>query len=301
MRGGSIKYLLKEGVRNVWSNRLMTFASVGVLTACLLIVGFAMLFSENVKSIVGYIEDQNEIIAYLEKDNTEEENFAIGAELKKISDLEEIVYYDKDQVWEQQMDKLGSAANLFEDSGDNPFHAYYSLREKDLSKIAATVSQIEAIDGVESVSSAPGLAKVIVKLDQMVTLFGGAIILALVLVSLVIIANTIRASVFTRRKEINIMKYVGATDGFIRVPFMVEGVLLGIISALLAFLLIWGGYEALISSLNSDATVSFLANALKNTVPFQAVATRLSLSFLGAGILTGALGSVISVRNHLKV
>ncbi len=301
MKGASIKYLLKEGVRNLWSNRLMTFASVGVLTACLLIVGFAMLFSENVTSIVGFIEDQNEIIAYLETGNTEEQNQAIGEQLRKIADIDEVVYYSKDQVWEMQMEKLGSAANLFEDSGDNPFHAYYSLKEKDLSKISTTVKEIEQIDGIEEVSSSTGLAKTVVKVRQMVTLFGGAIILALVLVSLVIIANTIRAAVFTRRKEINIMKYVGATDGFIRFPFMVEGVILGIISALLAFLLIWGGYEALLRSLGSDMTVSFLASALSNTLPFKEVALRLGLSFLGAGILTGALGSVISVRNHLKV
>lgn len=301
MKGASIKYLLKEGVRNLWSNRLMTFASVGVLTACLLIVGFAMLFSENVTSIVGFIEDQNEIIAYLETGNTEEQNQAIGEQLRKIADIDEVVYYSKDQVWEMQMEKLGSAANLFEDSGDNPFHAYYSLKEKDLSQISTTVKEIEQIDGIEEVSSSTGLAKTVVKVRQMVTLFGGAIILALVLVSLVIIANTIRAAVFTRRKEINIMKYVGATDGFIRFPFMVEGVILGIISALLAFLLIWGGYEALLRSMSSDMTVSFLASALSNTLPFKEVALRLGLSFLGAGVLTGALGSVISVRNHLKV
>ena len=301
MKGASFKYLLKEGARNLWSNRLMTFASVGVLTACLLIVGFAMLFSENVTSIVGFVEEQNEIVAYLEMDNTEEENQAIGEKLEAIADIDEVVYYSKDQVFEMQMESLGSAANLFEDNGDNPFYAYYSLKEKDLTKIEATVKQVEGIEGIKEVDSPTTFAKTIVKIRQMVTLFGSVIVLALVLVSLVIIANTIRASVFTRRKEINIMKYVGATDGFIRFPFMVEGVILGIISAVLAFLLIWGGYEALYRSLQTDMTVSFLASALKSTLPFKEVALQLGLSFLGAGILTGALGSVISVRSHLKV
>ncbi len=301
MKGASFKYLLKEGARNLWSNRLMTFASVGVLTACLLIVGFAMLFSENVTSIVGFVEEQNEIVAYLKMDNTEEQNQAIGEKLRAISDIDEVTYYSKDQVFEMQMESLGSAANLFEDNGDNPFYAYYSLKEKDLTKIESTVKQIEGIEGIEEVSSPTTFAKTIVKIRQMVTLFGSVIVLALVLVSLVIIANTIRAAVFTRRKEINIMKYVGATDGFIRFPFMVEGVILGIISAALAFLLIWGGYEALYRSLQNDMTVSFLASALKSTLPFKEVALQLGLSFLGAGILTGAFGSVISVRNHLKV
>lgn len=301
MRGASIKYLFKEGIRNLWSNRMMTLASVGVLTACLLIVGFAMLFSVNITSVVGFIEDQNEIVAYLEKDNTEEQNHLIGDQLRKIADIGEVSYFSKEQVWDMQMEKLGSAANLFEDNEDNPFHAYYSLKEKDLSKISTTVEQIKQIEGIEEVASSTSFAKSIVKVRQMVTIFGGAIILALVLVSLVIIANTIRAAVFTRRKEINIMKYVGATDGFIRFPFMVEGIILGILSALLAFLLVWGGYEALLRSMNSDMTVSFIANALKSVLPFREVAPKLGLSFLAAGVLTGALGSAISVRNHLKV
>ena len=126
-------------------------------------------------------------------------------------------------------------------------------------------------------------------------------ILALVLVALVIIANTIRAAVFSRRKEINIMKYVGATNGFIRTPFMVEGVVLGGISALLAFLLVWLSYGLLVSTLTGDMSMSFVASALENVLPFGAVALKLFLLFFGSGVVTGALGSIISVRNHLKV
>lgn len=301
MNGGALKYLLKEGVKNLWTNRLMTFASVGVLTACLLIVGFAMLFSQNVNSMVGYLEDQNEIVVYLEKENTEERNVEIASELEQISDLKEITYFDRATVFQLQKEKLGSAAALLDDDDDNPYYAYYTVKEKDLEKITATVAAINEIEGVKQVSFYKGFADAIVKLKNMVNLFGGAIIIALVLVSLVIIANTIRAAVFTRRKEINIMKYVGATDNFIRFPFMVEGLLLGLISAILAFLIIWGGYAMLSDAILKNSTVTFLASMMQRLLPFKEVALKLGLCFAGAGVITGMLGSIISVRSHLKV
>lgn len=301
MSGGGLKYLLKEGVKNLWTNRLMTFASGGVLTACLLIVGFAMLFSQNVNSMVGYLEDQNEIVVYLEKENTEERNIEIASELKQISDLKEVTYFDRATVFQLQKEKLGSASALLDDDDDNPYYAYYTVKEKDLEKITATVAAIKKIEGVKQVSFYKDFADAIVKVKNMVNLFGGAIIIALVLVSLVIIANTIRAAVFTRRKEINIMKYVGATDNFIRFPFMVEGLLLGLISAVLAFLMMWGGYTMLANAILENSTVTFLASMMQRMLPFKEVAVGLGLCFAGAGIVTGMLGSIISVRTHLKV
>ena len=301
MKGGSAKYLIKEGFRNLWTNRLMTFASVGVLTACLLLVGFAVLFSENVSSIVGYVEEQNELVAFLKKDNTEEENLALQKQIAAMEDVDEVVYVTKEEAWDIQKEKLGDAASLLEENGDNPYYAYFTIREKDLEKIDITTAAIEKLDGIEKVNSSNGFAKSIVQIRKMVNIFGGAVIAALVLVSLVIIANTIRSVVFSRRKEINIMKYVGATNGFIRVPFLVEGVILGVIAAAVSFLLIWGGYSLLYDALTGDMMASFVANALKSMLPFREVALQVGLLFLGAGVLTGTLGSLISVRNHLKV
>lgn len=301
MNIGNLKYLLKEGVRNLWTNRLMTLASIGVLTACLMMIGFAMLFSDNVNNIVGYIEEQNEMVVFLEKENTEEENLALKKQIEGMSDVSKIDYITKEKAWEIQKDKLGDAAALLEENGDNPYYAYFVVREKDLSKVDATSAAIGALDGVQQVNSSNGFANTIVQLRQMVNFFGGAVIIALVLVSLVILANTIRAAVFSRRKEINIMKYVGATNGFIRLPFMVEGIVLGAISALLAFLLVWLGYCLLVNTLTGDATVSFIANALQNLLPFREVSLKLCLLFFGAGIVTGMLGSVMSIRSHLKV
>lgn len=301
MKGSSLKYLMKEGARNLWSNRLMSFASVGVLTACLLLVGFAILFSANVNNFVNYIENQNEMVVFLSLENSEERNLAIGDELRAVADVDSIEYFSRDAVWELEKEKLGDAGALLEENGDNPFLAYYKVTEKDLAKLETTAAQIEQIDGVEKVNASKEFAGTILNVQKMVTIFGTAIIAALVLVSLVIIANTIRAAVFTRRKEINIMKYVGATDGFIRFPFMVEGIILGVIAAVLSFLLIWAGYAALFQNIRETTTVSFLSNALKDMLPFREVALTLGLSFLGAGALTGMIGSLISIRSHLKV
>ncbi len=300
MNIGNLKYLLKEGLRNLWANRLMTLASVGVLTACLLLIGCAILFSDNVNSVVGYVEDQNEIVVFLDKENTEDENAALRTQIEEMADVESVTYTSKEQAWEIQKDKLGAAAALLEENGDNPYYAYFTVREKDLSKINETTAALSALDGVKQVNSSNEFATAVISLRRMVSIFGGILILALVLVSLVIIANTIRAAVFSRRKEINIMKYVGATNSFIRLPFLVEGVALGFLSALIAFLLCWICYALLVSSLTGNSE-TFLAAALENILPFSAVAGKLALLFFGAGTVTGTLGSVISVRNHLKV
>ncbi len=300
MNIGNLKYLLKEGLRNLWTNRLMTLASVGVLTACLLLIGCAILFSDNINSVVGYVEDQNEIVVFLEKENTEEENAAIGTRIKEMADVESVTYTSKEQAWEIQKEKLGAAAALLEENGDNPYYAYFTVRENDLSKINETTAALSALEGVKQVNSSNEFAMAVISLRRMVSVFGGILILALVLVSLVIIANTIRAAVFSRRKEINIMKYVGATNGFIRLPFLVEGVALGFLSAVIAFLLCWLCYALLVSSLTGNSG-TFLAAALENILPFSAVAGKLALLFFGAGTVTGTLGSLISVRNHLKV
>ncbi|MBQ4153499.1 MAG: permease-like cell division protein FtsX, partial [Oscillospiraceae bacterium] len=164
MNIGNIKYLLKEGVRNLWTNRLMTLASVGVLTACLMLVGYAMLFSDNVNSIVGYIEDQNEMVVFLEKENTEEENLQLMTQIQSMSDVEKVEYITEEEAWEIQKEKLGEAAALLEENGDNPYYAYFTVREKDLSKIDETATAIEALEGIKQVNSSKGFANSIIQL-----------------------------------------------------------------------------------------------------------------------------------------
>ncbi|MGI5896655.1 MAG: permease-like cell division protein FtsX [Oscillospiraceae bacterium] len=302
MKASSFKYLVKEGGKNVWLNRLMSFASVGVLTTCLLLIGFSWLLSANINNMVTSIGDQNEVVFFIRDDASEEEIHANLAALESDSRLFEVEYIDKERALEEYKETMGESAILLEglEGEENPCPASFRFKIVDLSQTSAIVSELESNPIKEKINAPTDVADTITNIKDMINVFAIVLIVALVVVSLVIIANTIRASVFSRRKEINIMKYVGATNNFIRIPFFVEGVVIGTISAVLAFFLIWGVYELLFSYMIDNASV-WLQDLLSSVIPFHQIAWELVGCFLGAGIIVGTVGCTFSVRNHLKV
>lgn len=301
MRASSFRYLVKSGVKNLWNNRMMTIASVGTLIACLLIVGFAVLFSINVDSIVEYMGQQNEIVVFMELDTPEEYMSVMKDDLAEMDGLGTITYISRQQAFEDYKAKLGDKADILDGMEDDHYlPASFRAKILDPEKVDILMTSIRRMDYVNEVQAPTDLAKTLVSVRRMVNTLGGAVIAALVAVSLVIITNTIRASVFNRRKEINIMKYVGATNSFIRIPFLVEGVLLGVIAAVVAYLAIWGGYTVFLNAMSAESS-SWLSSITQHVVPFRQVSGKLMLWFLVAGILTGGLGSTFSMRGHLKV
>lgn len=301
MRASSFRYLVKSGVKNLWNNRMMTIASVGTLIACLLIVGFAVLFSINVDSIVEYMGQQNEIVVFMELDTPEEYMSVMKDDLAEMDGLGTITYISRQQAFEDYKAKLGDKADILDGMEDDHYlPASFRAKILDPEKVDILMTSIRRMDYVNEVQAPTDLAKTLVSVRRMVNTLGGAVIAALVAVSLVIITNTIRASVFNRRKEINIMKYVGATNSFIRIPFLVEGVLLGVIAAVIAYLAIWGGYTVFLNAMSTESS-SWLSSIIQHVMPFRQVSGKLMLWFLVAGILTGGLGSTFSMRGHLKV
>ena len=301
MRASSFRYLVKSGVKNLWNNRMMTIASVGTLIACLLIVGFAVLFSINVDSIVEYMGQQNEIVVFMELDTPEEYMSVMKDDLAEMDGLGTITYISRQQAFEDYKAKLGDKADILDGMEDNHYlPASFRAKILDPEKVDILMTSIRRMDYVNEVQAPTDLAKTLVSVRRMVNTLGGAVIAALVAVSLVIITNSIRASVFNRRKEINIMKYVGATNSFIRIPFLVEGVLLGVIAAVVAYLAIWGGYTVFLNAMSTESS-SWLSSITQHVMPFRQVSGKLMLWFLVAGILTGGLGSTFSMRGHLKV
>lgn len=301
MRASSFRYLVKSGVKNLWNNRMMTIASVGTLIACLLIVGFAVLFSINVDNIVEYMGQQNEIVVFMELDTPEEYMSVMKDDLAEMDGLGTITYISRQQAFEDYKAKLGDKADILDGMEDDHYlPASFRAKILDPEKVDILMTSIRRMDYVNEVQAPTDLAKTLVSVRKMVNTLGGAVIAALVAVSLVIITNTIRASVFNRRKEINIMKYVGATNSFIRIPFLVEGVLLGVIAAVIAYLAIWGGYTVFLNAMSTESS-SWLSSITQHVMPFRQVSGKLMLWFLVAGILTGGLGSTFSMRGHLKV
>lgn len=301
MRGSSFHYLIKEGFRNIYQNRAISIAAIGVLVACLLLVGTSMLFTINVNNMVGYFESQNEIMVFLSDNVMGDELTDVDAELRSINNVASVTFISREDGLKNWMQELGDDGTLLEWLiEDNPLQNAYRIVVKDLSKMDETIELIGYIDGVDTISASNEVAQAVTGIKQAVSTGGFAVIILLVAVSLSIVSNTIKLTVFNRRKEISIMKYVGATDAFIRLPFLSEGMLLGFISATIAFFMLWGGYAAF-GHWISQSSFYWASLIVGQLVAFKAVALKLYLYFLAAGVGIGALGSVFFVGKYIKV
>lgn len=298
---GSVKYLIGEGARNIRANRQMSIASIGVLVACMLLIGAAVLFSLNADAVMGYIESQNDVVVFVVDEADEEEAEGLGETLSAIENVSSVRYISRSEALEGQMERLGSSAYLMDAlREDNPLPATYYVKVKDLALLADTVAKIQALDLVLDVNSPTDMAATMVGIKKAVNLGGTAIVAILGAVSVLIVSNTIKLTIFNRRREISIMKYVGATDSFIRLPFLVEGVIIGLCSALLAFGLLWVGYYYLMDWM-STATSSWLQLAYQNLIRFEDIAYRMLGGFCGAGAAFGVAGALFFVGRYLKV
>lgn len=304
MKLNSLGYNIKEGFRNIWYNKLMSFASIGVLTACLVLVGSAMLLSLNISGVLEKVKEQNEIVVYLKDEITPQEKNDFEQELKNNSIVidEEIRYISKEQALDEfVMGREGGDLLKEEFQKQNVFPASYRIKINNLEQIQSFMNSLESKSFVEKTLAPTQLADQLIRIDKAIKFAAGAAIIVLVLISLVIVQNTIRISVFSRRREINIMKYVGATNGFIRLPFMVEGAVLGLFSAGLSFGIIFLAYNKILETMLSSKSFSFLANMVAPRLTFGDIGLQLLLVFVGFGMITGIFGSLLSTRKHLNV
>ena len=301
MKWSSFRYLTKQGLHNLRANRLMSLASIGVLTACLLLTGIAGLFSANVNSLVEYLGDQNETVVYLDQGLSDEQLASVDQTLRSMPGLAAVTYVSQEEVLETYKGYMSEYADLFNDfEEDNPFHANYRVVLEDLNQMDEMIAQLEQIDGVYSVSAPTQLSSVFLTIQRAVTYAGWALVAVLALVSVVVISNTIRLTVFARRKEINIMKYVGATNGFIRWPFFVEGTSVGLISGLLASGLVIGAYALVVNKVG--AMSGFWGPILGSCLLSVGQVWPIVLgAFLIFGVVIGSIGTATSIRKYLEV
>ena len=301
MKWSSFQYLTKQGLHNLRANRLMSLASIGVLTACLLLTGIAGLFSANVNSLVEYLGDQNETVVYLDQGLSDEELASVDQTLRSMPGLAAVTYVSQEEVLETYKGYMSEYADLFNDfEEDNPFHANYRVVLEDLNQLDEMIAQLEQIDGVYSVSAPTQLSSVFLTIQRAVTYAGWALVAVLALVSVVVISNTIRLTVFARRKEINITKYVGATNGFIRWPFFVEGTSVGLISGLLAAGLVIGAYALVVNRIG--AMSGFWGPILGSCLLRVGQVWPIVLgAFLIFGVVIGSIGTATSIRKYLEV
>lgn len=297
----SFFYLVKQGFKNLWNNRLMSLASIGVLVSCMLLIGAAALLAVNVSSVVDELEDQSEAIVYLDDNTTEDDQARIRKAIIATGKIATVEFVPKGEALSQMMSAMGDEGLLFEAyKEDNNLPDSYRITFDDVSDLESTVAAIENIDGVLSVSAMTEVANVITGLKKMAYVGGVVIIGLLIAVSLMIVGNTIKITVFSRRREVNIMKYVGATNGFIRLPFIVEGMSLGVISGAISYGLIYFGYDYFTKWVLSQKSEWF-SMLVSGIVPFAAISHYLLLGFLGGGAIIGIFGCVTFIGRHLKV
>ena len=326
MKARSFRYLIGEGFKGAWANRLMTLASIGVLVACMVIIGLALLISENVNRALGKLEQQNIVMVYM-KDyswalyNEDVEKVKKGGDENGIKpDMYVIHNDDEAKALCEQIEKLGNVesveyisgedglesikANMPEGQEDyfkslltekngNPLPASAKVTMKSMTEFKDTLKEIEKLDGVDCIKAQSDLADRINSFKNGLFIAGIWIISILMIISLVVVSNTIRITMYSRKLEISIMKAVGATDAFVRIPFVVEGILIGLLSALISEGLLYFCYR-----IATDTLKDALGTA--DTVKYSEMMLFLLGVFAAIGIFAGAIGSFIMIRKYLR-
>lgn len=301
MKLSGVRYLTRQGFDNVWKNRMMAFASFCVLLVSLLLVGLSILFYININSIIGGIENKNEVIVFLDENITPAQTKETEVLLKQIDNIDEVRFYSKDDAFEDMKKSMSEYEELFDSLGDdNPLVDSFRIKIKDISLTSETVTLINELDHIYSIRAPYDFVNILTEMKKIITLVASAIIIALAIVSMVIISNTTKASVFARRNEISIMKYVGATNTFIRIPFFVEGMITGMAAGIAATVITWLGYDAVVDLLTNEVNILNIIG-MGSIVSFSDIVLKVALSYILAGAFVGALGSVLSTRKHLNV
>ena len=293
MKGSSLKYLTKEGFRNVWVNRLMSLASVSVLMACLVIIGLGTMIFFNINALLDTVESQNVVMVYVEDGTTDEQLNSLQTALEGTENISNVTFVSKEEAFEAQLEDMGEDAALLEGLDENPLPDAYKVVVADLEQFRPTVDKLRELEFVDVVRENSDIADKLIDIRKAVTIVIVGMVALLFLVSLFIISNTIRITMFSRKLEISIMKAVGATNWFIRWPFMIEGMLLGVISGVVSFGVLAGLYQGMVYVFNDLL-------AIFKPVAFGAYAGYILLIFLGIGIFTGSVGSLISMGKYLK-
>ena len=299
MRRLNIGYFIKEGFSSIFSHGLMSFAAVCMIVACLIIMGSFSLLAVNVDNMLSQLEDDNEFLAFIDEDYTDDQIRALMEQVRALdnvgSESGSVTFVSREQAKRDYL-KGHESDGLYVNIPDEVFRDRLSIHVKDLERFTETVDAVDSLPGVVNHRAAGEVAEGFVAVRNAVTALAYVLIGILAAVSLFIISNTTRLAAFSRREEIAIMKMCGATDGFVRWPFIVEGLILGIMGALVAFFLQWAVYAGVCKALVGGGAVSFFA-----LMDFKAMWKGVLGVFLTSGSIIGALGSGFAIRKFLQV
>ncbi len=295
MKSTKIGYLIKEGFKSILTHGFMSFATVTIVVACLVIMGSFTLIAVNIDALLDTLEADNQVIAYVEETLSQEEAQDLQDDNEYIANVSHCEFMTREQAMEEFASQYDDQT-LFQDVGASVFRDRYIIYLNDIALMEDTQAQLYEIRGIADVNAYLEVAEGFVTVRNVVSAVSMILIVVLVIVSVFIMSNTVKLATYSRREEIAIMKMVGASNWFIRFPFVVEGLVLGAMGGLLAFFLEWGIYDVVTNNIMTG-----MMGNLMTVIPFASVRTIILLIYVGVGLVVGTFGSSIAIRNYLRV
>ena len=293
-----LTYLIGEGFSNVFKNRKQAIISISMMCITMLIFGIFFVIAENLNHFVNEVEGEQGIQVYMKKGVTDEQIQALKRQLLEINGINTVEFVSQADALQEIKDKFGDKASLLEGRDESIFPVSYIITLTDLSKSSEIQEQISKLDNIEEIRSSNETISTLVKIAKGIRIATYVISACLIVFAIFIITNTIKLTVHARRREISIMKYVGATNSFIRWPFAVEGMIIGLLSGIISIVLLYGIYSLASSN---DSFLGFISKMGLTLLHFSDMFTLIILVYLVLGIVVGVLGSTISMRKYLKV
>lgn len=296
-RGGGLNtsYLTKMGAHNLIAHRSMSLSSISVLSACLLLIGISIMIIMNIQNLVKDVEKQNVIIAFVADDATDVETTQIGSQLRNIPDVIKVEFVTKEAAYEEQLQEFGVEKDLFDGVIENPLPDSYRVSVGNLEQFQVTLQKIKAIDNVSSVRESQEVVNQITTMQKSITAICIILVAVLGVVSMFIVSNTIKLAMVSRKIDIQVMKSVGATNLFICWPFMIEGVIIGLISGVISLVL-----TVVFERFEGEAIMSLLEMFGSKSVSMKEYLPLLAAAYIVFGVLISSFGSVVSIRKYLK-
>lgn len=296
MKRNRIGYYIKEGTLGIFNHGLMSFVTVCIIIACLVIMGIFSLLALNMNSIIDTLEDQNQIVAFVDENYTKEEAMALETALEDLPNVADAAFISRDDAMVSFKEEYKDSTLLLEDLESDVLRDRFVIYLEDIKLMKDTRDDLTSVEGIAEVNIHEEIAEGFIYVRNIVGIVSIVLVAILLVISLFIMSNTIKLTTFERRDEIAIMKMVGATNRFIKWPFVVEGIMLGMFGALSAYIIEWGAYTLLVERVLDGSRLSFL-----EFLPFASFAVPLVIMFVIIGLGVGIIGSLVAIKNYLKV
>ncbi len=305
MKIRSLGYCIRQGFKNIWRNRMFSMASITTMTACILLFGMFFSVLMNVNFMIRTLEEEVGVTVLFDEGLEQDKIDEIGEKIRAMEHVTDVTYTSAEEAWEKFQQEYFEGneeyAKSFSENGENPLanSASYTVRVDEIENQTSIVTRIKRLEGVRQVNQSAGATKTLISFNSLFTYVAVAIIALLLVVSIFLIANTVNVGISVRRHEIAIMKLIGATDSFVRAPFIVEGLLLGLIGSLIPLGILFVAYDRILGwLLNRFGVLNTISGSLPSVIEVFNVLAPVGVA-LGLGI--GLVGSIITVRRHLRV